>query len=290
MNKKILVLGANGMAGHIITIGLKESFNFYDIMSVARSNSIIKPTYILDVLNFKDLEALINTTMPNIIINCIGILNKNAENNPEKAVLINSYLPHFLEAITKNTNIKIIHISTDCVFSGKEGNYLETSFKNGIGYYAQSKALGEIINKKDLTFRTSIIGPELNNAGIGLFNWFYNQKGEINGYTKAIWTGITTIELLNAIKAAITENLCGLYHLVNNKRISKFDLLNLIKDEFVKNIILIEDNNYKIDKSLLNTRKDFDFKVKEYKEMVSDMNFWIKKHKNLYNHYNTIIN
>ena len=290
MNKKILVLGANGMAGHIITIGLKESFNFYDIMSVARSNSIIKPTYILDVLNFKDLEALINTTMPNIIINCIGILNKNAENNPEKAVLINSYLPHFLEAITKNTNIKIIHISTDCVFSGKEGNYLETSFKNGIGYYAQSKALGEIINKKDLTFRTSIIGPELNNAGIGLFNWFYNQKGEINGYTKAIWTGITTIELLNAIKAAITENLCGLYHLVNNKRISKFDLLNLMKDEFVKNIILIEDNNYKIDKSLLNTRKDFDFKVKEYKEMVSDMNIWIKKHKNLYNHYNTIIN
>ena len=111
MNKKILVLGAHGMAGHIITIGLKESFNFYDIMSVARSNSIIKPTYILDVLNFKDLEALINTTMPNIIINCIGILNKNAENNPEKAVLINSYLPHFLEAITKNTNIKIIHIS-----------------------------------------------------------------------------------------------------------------------------------------------------------------------------------
>lgn len=290
MNKKILVLGANGMAGHIITIGLKESFNFYDIMSVARSNSIIKPTYILDVLNFKDLEALINTTMPNIIINCIGILNKNAENNPEKAVLINSYLPHFLEAITKNTNIKIIHISTDCVFSGKEGNYLETSFKNGIGYYAQSKALGEIINKKDLTFRTSIIGPELNNAGIGLFNWFYNQKGEINGYTKAIWTGITTIELLNAIKAAITENLCGLYHLVNNKRITKFDLLNLMKDEFVKNIILIEDNNYKIDKSLLNTRKDFDFKVKEYKEMVSDMNIWIKKHKNLYNHYNTIIN
>lgn len=290
MNKKILVLGANGMAGHIITIGLKESFNFYEIISVARSNSIIKPTYILDVLNFKDLEALINTTMPNIIINCIGILNKNAENNPEKAVLINSYLPHFLEAITKNTNIKIIHISTDCVFSGKEGNYLETSFKNGIGYYAQSKALGEIINKKDLTFRTSIIGPELNNAGIGLFNWFYNQKGEINGYTKAIWTGITTIELLNAIKAAITENLCGLYHLVNNKRISKFDLLNLMKDEFVKNIILIEDNNYKIDKSLLNTRKDFDFKVKEYKEMVSDMNIWIKKHKNLYNHYNTIIN
>ena len=290
MNKKILVLGANGMAGHIMTIGLKESFEFYDIISVARSNSIINPTFILDVLNFKDLEGLINSTMPNIIINCIGILNKNAEDNPEKAVLINSYLPHFLEAITKNTNTKIIHISTDCVFSGKEGNYLETSFKNGIGYYAQSKALGEIINKKDLTFRTSIIGPELNNDGIGLFHWFYNQKGEINGYTNAIWTGITTIELLNAIKAAITENLSGLYHLVNNKIISKFDLLNLMKDEFDKNVILIEDINYKIDKSLLNTRKDFHFQVKDYKEMLSEMNIWIKKHKNLYMHYNTIVN
>jgi dTDP-4-dehydrorhamnose reductase len=117
MNKKILVLGANGMAGHVITIGLSESFSNYDVLSVARSNSLIKPTFLLDISNFIELEKLIHKVVPDIIINCIGLLNKNAEDNPEKAILINSYLPHFLESITKLSKINIIQIITDCVFS-----------------------------------------------------------------------------------------------------------------------------------------------------------------------------
>jgi dTDP-4-dehydrorhamnose reductase len=288
MNKKILVLGANGMAGHVITIGLRESFSNYDVISVARSNSLIKPTFLLDISNFIDLEKLIHKVVPDIIINCIGLLNKNAEDNPEKAILINSYLPHFLESITKLSKIKIIHISTDCVFSGKEGNYLESSFKNGVGFYAQSKALGEIINNKDLTIRTSIIGPEINNNGIGLFHWYYNQTGQISGYTNALWTGVTTIELLRAINASIKENLTGLYHLVNNQKISKYDLLNIINDEFKRDVIILKDSKYKIDKSLLNTRSDFSFRVKEYRDMLTEVNKWVKKHKIIYPHYNII--
>lgn len=282
MRKKILVLGANGMAGHVLSIGLNDPKDLYEVKTVARKNSIIQPSYILDVSDFKKLETLIIKIMPDIIINCIGLLNKTAEENPEKAILINSYLPHFLESITKSSKIKVIHISTDCVFSGKEGNYIESSFKNGNGYYAQSKALGEIVNDKDLTFRTSIIGPEINRNGIGLFNWFYQQKEQINGYTNAFWTGITTIELLNAIKSAINEDLVGLYHLVNGMKISKYQLLNLMNIEFNKGIKIVKDDEYKIDKSLINTRNDFSFQVNEYSKMLEEMNKWIIKYNYIY--------
>jgi dTDP-4-dehydrorhamnose reductase len=285
MSKKILILGANGMAGHVLTIGLRKEKDLYNVISVARKDSIVKPSILLDVTNFKELETLISSLMPDIIINCVGLLNKTAEENPDKAILINSYLPHFLESITRLGKTKVIHISTDCVFSGIEGNYNENSFKNGIGYYAQTKAIGEIINKKDLTLRTSIIGPEINHDGIGLFHWFSKQKGQINGYSNVIWTGVTTIELLNAIKSAISEDLCGLYHLVNDKKISKYNLLDILNHEFNRNYILVKDTKYKIDKSLVNNRTDFSFKVNEYKDMILNLKLWIQNNKSIYPHY-----
>ena len=274
------------MAGHVITTGLREDAFLFDTISVARNNSLIKPDYLLDVTDFIELEKLVKKINPNIIINCIGLLNRTAEENPHKAILINSYLPHFLEFITKNSKIKVIHISTDCVFSGKDGNYSEYSFKDGIGYYAQSKALGEIVNGKDLTLRTSIIGPEINSNGIGLFHWFYQQYGEIKGYTNAYWTGITTIELLSALKIAIkNDNIVGIYHLVNDNKISKYHLLKIMKNEFNNRAILIPDDKYKIDKSLVNTRKDFSFQIKNYDEMIKEMKIWINNHKDIYRHY-----
>jgi dTDP-4-dehydrorhamnose reductase len=286
MKSKVLILGANGMAGHVITTGFRSDPSNYEVISVARTRSLIKPDILLDVTNFIELENLIKKTNPNFIINCIGLLNKTAEDRPDKAILINSYLPHFLENITQNSISKIIHISTDCVFSGYEGNYTEVSTKNGIGFYAQSKALGEVINNKDLTIRTSIIGPEINSNGIGLFHWFSQQKREVKGYKNALWTGITTIELLNALKIIVKEDkLTGLYHLVNNNKISKYKLLEIMINEFNKNISLIEDTKYKIDKSLINTRKDFSFQVKEYEQMINEMNTWIKNHNDLYSQY-----
>ena len=290
MRNKVLILGANGMAGHVITIGLREDANFFDVISVARNNSLIKPDFLLDVTDFIELENLIKKIKPDVIINCIGLLNSNAEENPHRAILINSYLPHFLEFITKNCKTKVIHISTDCVFSGNDGNYTESCFKDGIGYYAQTKALGEIVNTKDLTFRTSIIGPEINSNGIGLFHWFYQQNGEIKGYTNAQWTGITTIELLNALKVALkSDNIVGLYHLVNEKKISKYHLLEIMNTEFKKRIVLIQDDKYKIDKSLINTRKDFSFQINDYKEMIKEMKLWINNNKDIYRHYDISI-
>jgi len=289
MAKKIIVLGANGMAGHVITIGLMAD-SAYEVISVARSISVVNPTLLMDATDFDSLATLIKNTNADVVINCIGLLNKTAEDNPDQAILLNSYLPHFLESQTKNTNTKVIHISTDCVFSGEEGGYNEKSFKNGKGFYAQSKALGELDNTKDLTFRTSIIGPELNKKGIGLFHWFANQSGTINGYTNAYWTGVTTIELLNAIKIAIDENLIGLYHLVNDCNISKFNLVNIFNHVFNKNLTINPYDGYKVDKSLVNTRNDFSLKVKSYEEMITEMKNWIQSNQELYPHYNNISN
>lgn len=285
MSKKIIILGANGMAGHILTKGLSEKNSGYHIISVARNDSIIKPSVMLDVTNFDNLKRLIESESPDVIINCIGILNETAENNPDQAILLNSYLPHYLEALTKNTTVKIMHISTDCVFSGKEGSYLESSPKNGIGFYAQSKALGEINNSKDLTFRTSIIGPELNENGIGLFHWFVNQNSEVQGFEKVFWTGVTTMELLSAVKQAISEDLRGLYHLVFEREISKFELLNIINNEFSLGLNIIPNDKYSADKSLINSRRDFKFNVKSYEEMIKEMRSWVIINKELYPHY-----
>lgn len=283
--KKIVILGANGMAGHILVKGLQDKTSGFEIVSVSRNTSIINPTVILDVTDFDLLKYLIKTQNPDVIINCVGLLNETAENHPDQAILVNSYLPHYLEGLTKDLKTKIIHISTDCVFSGKEGSYLESSIKNGLGYYSQSKSLGEINNSKDLTFRTSIIGPELNENGIGLFHWFANQKNEVLGFEKAYWTGVTTLELLNAVKLAISEDLTGLYHLVPNRKISKYQLLNIINDEFSLGLKITPSDKYSVDKSLINTRIDFGYKVKSYEDMIKEMHSWILSNRELYPHY-----
>jgi len=282
--KKVLILGANGMAGHSIAKGLQMD-DEYEVIAVARSHGNIAPTVLLDVSDFENLIDLINDIKPKVIINCVGILNSSAEMYPSKAILINSYLPHFLESITEDTDTKIIHISTDCVFSGKDGLYIEDAFKDGSSYYAKSKALGELENGKDLTIRTSIIGPDLNPRGIGLFNWFIQQKGIINGYTETYWTGITTLELMHAIKFAIREDLVGLYHLVNNQSISKYELLCMLNDTFNKGLDIRPCNKVKQDKSLVNTRKDFSYNVRSYEEMISEMKIWIEDNYDLYPHY-----
>jgi dTDP-4-dehydrorhamnose reductase len=280
--KKILLLGSAGMAGQILKLELLKRTDQIELVDVARNNKISKPKILLDITNFIQLEDIISNGNFDFIINCVGLLNSFAEEHPDKAILINSYLPHFLEKITSSTNTRIIHISTDCVFSGKSGNYKESDLKDGIGFYAQSKALGEVINGKDLTIRTSIIGPDLNISGIGLFKWLMNQNGIINGYTKAFWSGVTTIQLSKVILDIInrTSMPTGLIHLTNNAKISKFDLLNVVKNVFeLKNLEIVEYNNYEVDKSLVNTRNDLNIKVPGYREMILEMREWMNENK-----------
>ena len=272
---KILLLGSAGMAGHIIKKELLKISDKFDIVDIARNSNYTRPTYEIDLRNFKSIETLITNHDFDYIINCSGILNKIAEDNPDEAILINSYLPHYLQKITQFKKAKIIQISTDCVFSGSKGNYLEKDLKDGVGYYAQTKALGELINNKDLTIRTSIIGPDLNTNGIGLFNWFIKQTGSIDGYCNAYWSGVTTLQLAKSIIKLILEknSISGVIHLTNNNKISKYDLLQIIKNIFeLKNIHIAKSDKYKIDKSLINTRNELILDIPSYEEMILEMN------------------
>lgn len=281
---KFLILGATGMAGHTISIYLQEQG--HDVTAFSKSKFPYCKNINGDATDEKLLKSILMENEYDVVINCIGILNTDCDKEPSKAVYLNSYLPHLLADILKDTKTKLIHMSTDCVFSGKSGSYNEDSFKDGETFYDRTKALGEVIDNKNLTFRNSIIGPDMKENGIGLFNWFMKQSESINGYTKAIWTGVTTITLAKAMERAATEGLIGLYNLVNNDSINKFDLLNLFNKHIKNNSIVIKPSEeLNLNKSLVNNRSDFSFKVPSYEEMVIEMKEWINNHKELYPHY-----
>lgn len=286
-NKRVLVLGASGMAGHLISSYFNEQG--YDVSTLTATKNTNRNNYHCDVFDRERLVKIIETGNFKTIINCIGILNEYAETSKDKAVYLNSYLPHLLSTVTKGTKTKIIQMSTDCVFSGRKGQYKENDFKDGESFYDRTKALGELNNSKDLTFRNSIIGPDINANGIGLFNWFMKQSGDIYGFTGAMWTGVTTLTLAKAMLRAIETDLSGIYNLVNNKPISKFELLELFNKYFKKNqVVVLPHSETKINKSLICTREDFDFEVPSYEQMIKEMHTWIVKHQDLYCNYNQV--
>lgn len=281
--KKIAVLGATGMAGHVIALFLEE--HGYDVYRMSRSIAPSDKNVQIDASDFTSLIKWLDEIKPDVIINAIGILQKEADARPDIAILLNAYLPRRLEQQYKDSQIRIIHLSTDCVFSGEAGGYTEASITDGTTMYDRSKVLGEIVNEKDLTFRMSIIGPDTDVNGTGLFNWFMKQQAVTNGYAKALWNGVTTIELSKAIDAAIRQDLSGLYHLTPNGKINKFDLLCVFKKEFEKNDVeIVPYDNYVVDKTLINTRTDFEHVIPIYPEMIKEMASWVKEHKRLY-HY-----
>lgn len=283
---KILVLGCNGMAGHLISLYFKEQG--HEVVGFARQqSSLLDNTIIGDASDMTFIKQTVDEGNYDAIINCIGLLNQFAENNKAMAVLLNGYLPHYLVEITKDTKTRVIHMSTDCVFAGNDGPYDEDALPNGATFYDRSKAVGEINNDKDLTFRNSIVGPDIKNSGIGLFNWFMKQKGHISGFTGAIWTGVTTYTLAKALDQALKENLTGLYNLVNNQSINKFDLCSLFNKYFRGGEVEINpDDKLQLDKSLRCKRTDFSFVVSSYEQQIKEMREWIDAHPSLYPHYN----
>lgn len=280
---KYLILGANGMAGHMISTYLFEQG--HEVTTLTKSPYALGKNIVLDARDFKALRPIIQEGF-DVIVNAVGLLNRSVDDCLSDAILLNSYLPHFLQDQTKSLKTKVIHLSTDCVFSGGTGSYQETSIKDGLSYYAITKNLGEITGSKDLTLRTSIIGPDTNPLGIGLFNWFMKQKQPIKGYDKAIWTGVTTLTLAKAIELASRSEVSGLYHLVNSNTISKYELLQLFNQYFKASSLLItKDASYRCDKSLVCTRDDFHFEVPSYEQMIIEMKQWVDDHQDLYPHY-----
>jgi len=279
--KRLLLLGATGMAGHVAYYYLNATEK-YEITNVVFKNKLTEDSVILDITDKTATENFIKILQPDIILNCIGILIKGSQTQPDNAIYINAYFPHLLERLADEVNAKLIHISTDCVFSGLKGNYSETDVRDADDTYGKSKGLGEVINNKDLTIRTSIIGPELKENGEGLFHWFMNQSGQINGYLEAYWGGVTTLELAKAIDAAIELDTVGLVHLTNGEKISKYDLLTLFKEIWKKELIDVQPYQGKsVDKSLKVSEK-FKFEVPSFKEMLLEQSKWMQAYSNLY--------
>ena len=274
------------MAGHLISLYFKEQG--HEVVGFARQQSeLLDSTIVGDASDVLLIKNTIDEGNFDAVINCIGLLNQFAEQNKAMAVLLNGYLPHYLTEITRDTKTKVIHMSTDCVFAGNDGPYYEDTLPNGATFYDRSKAMGEINTEKDLTFRNSIVGPDIKPSGIGLFNWFMKQEGEIGGYTGAIWTGVTTYTLAKAMEQALKENLTGLYNLVNNESISKYDLLGLFNKYFRAGEVMINPNDkLQLDKSLRRKREDFSFVVPSYEQQVKEMCEWVDAHPSLYPHYN----
>ena len=281
---RFLILGASGMAGHVISIYLKEKG--HDVAGYCR-RSIGFVEYIKgDIKNVQRLKNVIETENYDIVVNAAGVLNQFAEADKESAVFLNSYLPHLLAKLTENMNTRVIHMSTDCVFSGKNAPYTENSFRDGESFYERSKALGELNDGKNLTLRNSIVGPDINENGIGLFNWFMKQNGEINGYTNAMWTGMTTLQLAKTIEAAALSDAHGLVNMVYKENISKYELLKLF-DRYMRNneVKINPYDDFSLDKTLVRTNFEFDYTVPDYETMIIEMSKWIHEHKYLYPHY-----
>jgi dTDP-4-dehydrorhamnose reductase len=282
--KKIMILGSGGMLGHMVYHYL-SSTKKYKIVDASYPLKANEQSHLIDVANKIEIELFVKKEKPDVLINCIGILIKGSQNDPSNAIYLNAYFPHQLVKILREVGGTLIHISTDCVFSGHKGNYSENDFRDADDVYGRSKALGEIVNDKDLTIRTSIIGSELNSKGEGLFHWFMNQKGIIHGYTQAYWAGVTTLECAKAIDFVIEGNVKGLVHLTNGDKISKYDLLCLLKEIWEKNQITIDPSTVKsVDKSLTKSNS-FQYQVPSFRKMLQDQKDWMDARKDLYKMY-----
>ncbi len=264
------------MLGHVV-LNRFLSLEKYHVYDISSSRQMSPNTIICDVKNINRVEEIITEINPDYIINCIGVLISESIKNPSNAIFINAYFPHKLKEYSDKINAKLIHISTDCVFDGTKGNYSEEDKKTAQDTYGMSKSLGEIINNKDLTLRTSIIGPEIKENGEGLLHWLLNQNGEINGYSKSIWGGVTTLKLAEIIELAIKNDFTGLIHVTNGVKISKYDLLNLIIDVFnLEHINVLKTEGKISDKSLSTTRNELKEKVPSYREMIEELFFYIR--------------
>jgi dTDP-4-dehydrorhamnose reductase len=282
---RIVLLGGNGMAGHMLASYLKRSTEHEITVTVrprsnpARTEKALEGLQVreLDVRSFEDVRELIEQTKPDLILNAVGILNMHAEDHPLDAFKVNGLLPHWLRYWGDRVGARLLHISSDCVFSGRRGKYSEEDMPDGTTVYARSKAMGEIRDPRHVTIRTSIIGPDSNPSGIGLMKWFLAQEGEIRGYRKVLWNGVTTLELAKAVEWLIDHpETGGLVHLTAAEMVSKHDLLLLMRDQFDKrNVTIVPEEEPVIDRTLIAGRLDFGYRSLRYPEMLSQMRQWM---------------
>jgi len=256
---KVLVIGASGMIGSTIVRVIAENKD-WEIYGTIRYETVkqffapkVRENFLtnVDVTNYDSLVSVFNEIHPDVVINCAGLTKHiSGSEDPVKAIPINALMPHRLAELCKFLGARLIHISTDCVYSGKKGNYLESEPADSMDIYGKSKLLGEVDYPHAVTIRTSTIGHELSTKH-GLLEWFLSQEGQCKGFQRAIFSGLPTIVLAQIIRDIVIPNkdLRGLYH-VAGRPISKYNLLKLIAEIYGKSIEIIKDETFTIDRSL----------------------------------------
>jgi dTDP-4-dehydrorhamnose reductase len=282
-NLTVLVLGASGMLGNAILRFFSQCHG-YEVFGSVRSQDALEliPKNLqrnifsgINVENSNKLASLFCTVRPGIVINCIGLIKQLAEvNDPLSAISLNALFPHRLAHLCSVAGARLIHFSTDCVFSGVRGMYIESDVADANDLYGRSKYLGEVNYPNAITLRTSIIGHELG-TGRSLLEWFLAQEGTVKGFRRAIFSGLPTLEIAKVIRNYVlpNPNLQGLYHL-SAEPISKFELLMLIAKIYGKTTKIISDENLIIDRSLDSSKFKVatGYKSPQWPEMIKSIN------------------
>ncbi|WP_082893859.1 dTDP-4-dehydrorhamnose reductase family protein [Pseudomonas marginalis] len=261
---KVLVLGITGMLGSAVFNVLSRDERYITNGTLRGSGGLkyfgetLQENIItdLDVLCAESLTNVLLRVRPDVVINCIGVIKQfSASKDPLATLPLNSLLPHRLQKLCELAGTRLVHISTDCVFSGRKGGYVESDISDAEDLYGKSKYIGEVVDSVNtITLRTSIIGHELGSSN-SLVDWFLSQRGTVKGYTNAIFSGLPTVELAEVIRNYVLprKDVWGLYH-VSAAPIDKYSLLSLIAKEYEKEVSLIRDDILVIDRSLDSTR------------------------------------
>lgn len=280
---KILVLGAGGMAGHTAALYLSE--RGYDVTGFGRTGSPVCKTILGDARDQDALRKALKSEHWTHIVNCAGLLNADCDADPISAVEVNTLLPLRLYAHCSQSGARLVHISTDYVFRGRTAPYTIADPPDGITGYARTKALGEVTGPNAVTLRTSIVGPDLNPGGRGLFNWFMQAQSPVNGFANAAWTGITSLTLAKVIEQCILRGAEGLCQPVPDTSISKYSLLCLFSRLFTDGEkTVLKDPSPRVTPVLEQTIP-FPCAIPDYETMLLELREWTNRHSALYPHY-----
>ncbi|WP_282941168.1 sugar nucleotide-binding protein [Paenibacillus sp. RC67] len=273
---RILIIGGDEIVGRVLVPYLYKQTRYEVFYTTKRKGNEGKGLF-LDPTDAVMVEKLVEIITPDVIVNGTSIMNDMARLQEIEAYRINGLLPHQLAKLAEQRHIRLIHMSTDGVFSGNRGCHEERHVPEGTSVYAKTKALGEIKDSPHLTIRASLIGPE-GGEGIGLLDWFFRQK-EVRGFTHVPWNGLTSLELAKFIHYVLEHGrrLSGIIHLTSPERISKYDLLLLIQRLFERQDIAVRPNDtIEMDRTLKSTRRDVDYQVPSHLVMLTELQDWMR--------------
>lgn len=278
---RILILGGDGMLGHQL---LRQWQGQHEVRVTLRRDpdayagfGLFRPansSYGVNVVHTEELAGVLADFHPQAVINAVGIIKQqSAAKESIPSIDINALFPHRLAVLCKAVGARLVHMSTDCVFSGRKGNYRESDRSDAEDLYGKSKYLGEVHEAHCVTLRTSIIGTELTRKK-SLVEWFLAQQGPVKGYRNAIFSGFTTIEMARIIERLLVQHphASGLYH-VSSAPISKLELLTEIKEKLELPVEIMPDESFSIDRSLDSSkfRKEFDYMPPAWDDMLAEL-------------------